>query len=314
MWVTIGLSGLLIVLFYLIGQAADWVIINVKKIGGHLGIKHVWLGLLLGILTSMPEFFVGLQFFFKQTGHLSYGNLVGGIVVLIGLIAGLSALWLGKLEVESNFSKRNIFSIIVFLGLPVWLAADGNLSWLDGLLMIALYGFLVSHLIDTKDKLTTTVQVEPGANNLRSIIYMMMGLATIMVLSNFIMDVTMNLINRLGIPNLLAGLVIFSIGTNLPEITLAVSAWRSRARDLSLGNLLGSAMANVLVLGLLSFIKPVNLPLGSSFIFLAGVMLMLLTSFMIFSSTAGSINRREGAVLVMIYLFFVAGIIFNGLL
>ncbi|MBU1038721.1 hypothetical protein KKC17_00565 [Patescibacteria group bacterium] len=314
MWVTVGLTVLLVILFYLIGQAADWVIINVKKLGGHLGIKHVWLGILLGILTSMPEFFVGLQSFFKQSGQLAYGNLVGGIVVLIGLIAGLSAIFLGKLEVEASFSRRDIFSIIVFLGLPVWLAADGSLSWLDGLLMVALYGFLLSHLIDTKEKLNTSVQVEPGASNLRNIIYMMLGLGVIMVLSNFIMDVTMNLIGRLGIPNLIAGLLIFSIGTNLPEISLALSAWRSRARELSLGNLLGSAMANVLVLGLLSFIKPVFIPLGGSFIFLATVMLMLLVGFMVFSSTAGNINRREGAVLVMIYLFFIVGVIFNGLL
>jgi len=314
MWTIIGLSLLLLVLFYLIGYLADWVISNVKKIGNSLGIKNVWLGLLLGLLTSMPELLVGLQSMLRGTTPIAYGDLVGGIVVLLGLVAGLNAIVLGKLEIEKSFSRQDIVFIAVFLGLPVWLAVDGQISWLDGLLMITWYGLLVFHLVQRGSKFKTTIRVESESGNFKLVLYTILGLAGLVVLSSFIMDTALSIMTLLNLPQLLIGLLIFSLGTNLPELTLAVKSWQKQARDLSLGNLMGSAMANVIVLGVLSLLRPLLVNLGGMFIFLASAFLLLQVFFIWFSDNDGAISRQEGIWLVVIYLLFSGGLLMEGLL
>jgi len=298
--------ALFVVFFYLIGKSADVVITNIKTLGANLGIKHFWLGLILGVLTSMPEFTVGIQASLQNVGQLSFGNLMGGVVVLLGLIVGLSVIVDRGIDVDISFKHRELILIAAYISLPLWLMFDGTLSSFDGLILVLTYGLSVFYFIQSNSLPHPSIKIEGGTSNLKAFWLAMLGLIGIVVLARFILDFTLPFLESLDIRPFLAGLIFFSLGTNLPELTLAFRSWRSGARDLSFGNLVGSAFANSLVVGLLAFIKPMVLLIGPSYYLFVAVLIILLLAFIILSYTGRRLTPREGWVLIGLYALFLA--------
>ncbi|MBI5465763.1 MAG: hypothetical protein HY974_00550 [Candidatus Kerfeldbacteria bacterium] len=302
---TIGILVLLLLLFYLIGRAADWVIINIKVLGKNLGLKEFWLGLILGLLTTSPELFVGLQATLQNFGALSFGNLMGGVVVLLGLICGLSVVLNRELKVAESFSYQNLFIMGTYLLLPLALGSDGQLSAVDGLLLLILYVVIVWYFIKSNTSIHPSVHLEGGTSNFRAGMEAVIGLAAVVIIAKFILELTLVLTTELNLRPFIVGLLFFSIGTNLPELTLTFRSWQSQARDLSLGNLIGSAFANILVVGFLAFLRPIVFTVGPAYLWLCSFLVALVAAFIWFAYTERRLSWREGLVLIVFYLAFV---------
>ena len=296
--------ALLIVLFYLIGKSADVVISNVKILGVNLGIRQFWLGLILGVLTSVPELTVGLQASLASVGQLSFGNLMGGAVVLLGLIVGVSVVLDRGLDVAVSFRHRELVIIAAYISLPLWLMLDGILSSWDGLMLVLAYGLSVYYFIRSNSSAYPSIRLERGVSNLKSFWFTVLGLVGVAVVAKFILDLSLPLIAELNIRPFLAGLLFFSVGTNLPELTLAFRSWQGGARDLSFGNLVGSAFANAFIVGLLAFIKPMFLLINASYYVLMVSLVVLLVSFVALAYTGRRLSVREGWVLIGLYAMF----------
>lgn len=82
----------------------------------------------------------------------------------------------------------------------------------------------------------------------KSVLFSLIGIIGILVTSHFIVETTVQIFKYFDISQLLMGLLVFSIGTNLPEISIALTSWRKKTSELSLSHLLSSAFTNVLVL------------------------------------------------------------------
>jgi len=98
--------------------------------------------------------------------------------------------------------------------------------------------------------------------------------------------------------------VVFSIGTNLPEIMIIIVSWYKKIPELSLSNLMGSALANVFVLGILAVIKPIEFVADYSFFVLGAFLFVMLTIFTIFYCNNKELDRQEGVVLFGVYVLF----------
>ncbi len=304
---------ILLGLFYLIGKSADVIIINAKILGTNLGIRHFWLGLILGLLTSIPELVIGLKASWQGYGQLPFGNLMGGVLVMLGLIAGLSAVVNKGLDVSESFRHRELGLMALFISLPLWLMFDGELSNADGLILMIGYIFCVFYFIHVNYKGIPVTKVVDGSSNLRSLLYAILGLIAVVILAKLILDISLPLIKRLILPPWWVGLVFFSLGTNLPEITLAFRSWRSGVRDISFGNLVGSSFANSLIVGLLAFAVPITMTVDLSYYLFMGIMLILLIGFVGLSYTGKHLSVREGWILVSIYcLFLLSQIVIRG--
>lgn len=298
---TIVLIG---VLFYLIGRSADVVIANFKSLGVNLGIQQFWLGLVLGLLTSTPEIMVGTQALLQGVPQLSFGNLMGGIVVLLGLIAGVSVVVDREVDLSWGFRHHELIILTAYISLPLWLGLDGSLGSLDGLALMVGYAMVVAYMIRVNHRPHPEIRVEPGTSNLQSIWRAMLGLLAVMILAKLILMFALPLASRFAVPPLLLGLLVFSLGTNMPELTLAFRSWREGSRDLSFGNLIGSAFTNPLILGVFSFFQPVTLVVGVPYVVLTAIILLLLLSFTWFAYTNQRLTWREGWALLGLYLAF----------
>ncbi len=304
---TFGLILLVVAMFYGIGKAADLVIVNVKALGTNLGIQQFWLGIVLGLLTTSPEFFLGVQASFEGVGQLPFGNLTGGTMVLMGLIVGVSVMVNREIDMSASFKHYEIVLLVAYLTLPIWLSVDGRLSTLDGLILMLTYAGIVAYFINANRSIHPSIRLERGTSNLKASFLAALGLIAIVILTHFILELTLPLAERFYIPPLVIGLLFFSLGTNLPELTLAFRSWQSKARELSLGNLLGSSFANGPALGFIAFMRPISLDDRASFWALAVSTVLLVTLFTYFSYTGRKLTWREGIWLVAVYLVFAFG-------
>ncbi len=301
---TVGIIIALIALFYAIGRLADIVVMNTKRIGEQLGIKVFFLGLLIGLLTSAPEFFIGISALAQNAPAISLGTLIGGTFVLFGLILGGSILLNRRLATDGKFG--NIFPVALYLALPFVLGFDGEFSFVEGLVFVLGYFFVVHHLYRTNKMTNTAHQINLSRHDImRKIFFAVAGIAGVVLLSNLIVRFALLLVDSVAVSPFLIGLLFFGVGTNLPELTITIRSWYRHIRELSLANLLGSAMANVFILGIFSLTKTLPIAVNNAYYALT-IIFMLLLGFLVWSYKSDrALTRKEGFVFLFFYALFI---------
>lgn len=297
-------SILLVLLFLLLGISADFLVKNIKLIAVKLDIAIFSLGALLGIITSFPELSLGVNAALRDVANISAGNLFGGIMVIFGLIIGVGLMVNKKISTDGNLS--NLFPETLLILWPLLLGIDGRFSKIDGLCMIISYVLVLLYLYRKNrktDYISLTIVNEKEMK--KSILFAFLGVIGVVLASTFIVEITVDLLNRTSIDQFFIGLIAFSIGTNLPEITITLFSLKRKSLELSLSHLTGSAITNILILGLVALIRPFNIIVGGSYYFLAFSLTLVMVMFLYFYHTNKNLTRSEGTVLFLIYLFFV---------
>ncbi|MBU1145954.1 hypothetical protein KKD80_00170 [Patescibacteria group bacterium] len=298
-----GIILALLVLFYLLGRAADLAILNIRKISEELNIKIFFLGLILGFFTSLPELAIGVNSIVSNVQEITLGNLLGGIMVLFGLILSISIILNRKISTDGKIFT--FLPILMYLFLPMLLGLDGRIGIIDGIILIVVY-LLAIYSLYLKHRNSTPIKLEiiKESKILKSIFVMITGLLLVVVLSNLIVRLTVILLGSFAIPAFFLGLILFSLGTNLPEIIVTVRSWKRHAKELSVSNLIGSAMANVLLIGIFASIKNIPVNLNLSYYLLILFTAALFAVLLIFYKTGRQFTRQEGFALLGVYVLF----------
>lgn len=296
---------ILILLFLVLGLSADLAVNNIKYIATSLKMKVFVLGAILGIATTLPELSVGINASLKGISGVSAGNILGGITVIIGLILGVSLILHKNISTEDGL--KSLIPVLIVVLSPFLLGFNGRFDLIDGLIMIALYLGLIIYLYKTEKPSSI-----PGENlailNRRkiskAIFFSLVGVILVLLSSNFIVEIASSLLEKTGISRLILGILVFSIGTNLPEITIALTSWRRKASELSVSFLISSAFTNILMLGVLAVFKPITFEIGLPYYLLAFFVSLIMILFVIFSFTDKKLSRKEGIILLSVYLVF----------
>ncbi len=303
---------LLLFTFTALGWSANFAVKNIKYLGAVLKIRLFVFGILLGLITSLPELFLGINVTINKAAAISVGNLLGGIIIMLGLILGVSLLLNRKIVTDGRLASLVPTVLVIFS--PVIFGIDGRYGLFDGLAMIGLYAGLILYLYRLNDsgnhkhiEITNSRQVG------KSIILAIAGIIGVVVVSHLIVKITLNLLNYIQINKLIIGLIVFSIGTNLPEISIAITSWRKKSSELSLSNLLSSSFTNVLILGILAIMRPITFNTNSTFWIAALFLSIILILFTYFYHSGKKLDRREGAILLAGYILFITINIFFGL-
>lgn len=309
----------LIVLFLILAQGANLLVENIKLLANRWRLNIFFIGLILGLFTSMPEFMLSLSNSQNGLGNVSLGNLLGGVLVLFGLVLGAAIVFNRQIKTDGQITSV-LPSILLFL-LPLILGLKGWLNHWDGLAMIMAY--LAVACRDFRHHRRSVIKALPSSRQQRLAAYCqklnprkllgnrhlwlaVVGFGVIVGASHLITGLSTKLLDQLHLSQLLIGVVIFSIGTNLPEIAVTFRALTNRAGELSISHLLGSAISNVLIIGiLLQFVQLSTQPLWSYAV--VGMAICLLSGlFLIFYRTDKCFRRWEGVVLLAVYLAFLA--------
>lgn len=314
---------ILLASFFLIGKSVDILIKALANLGKQLKWSEFVVGfIILGLATSTPELFVALNAGREGLPQLSLGNLLGGIVVLFTLLVGLNTLFQGVIATDHKFSLTNIFrflpkslpfgrprffvkdlflmaGVIIF---PLFLLLDGYMSRIDGLILIVVYLLFIIHAIYDRRMQGWEPPVEVASWR-RIIFWSVLGLSGLFVFSWLIVKQALILLAVWQIPALILGLLLLAIGTNLPELTLTIKARRQHG-EVVIGDILGSAMANILVLGILALIYPFQLFAIQPALIVSASLIAATVILIVFLHTKKRLERWEGGVLVILYFLY----------
>jgi cation:H+ antiporter len=139
----------------------------------------------------------------------------------------------------------------------------------------------------------------------KEIFWAFIGLLLVFISSYVIMEIADIFLGIFTLPPFLVGLLIFSIGTNLPEITVMIRSLKVKSGDISFGHLVGSSVSNILVLGLLTFITTISFSVSWRYYILMIFMTLVLSAIALFYVTKRRFDRWEGIVLLFLYVAFV---------
>jgi cation:H+ antiporter len=297
---------------------AEWLVKAATQMALHYGIRPIVVGLTIVALgTSLPEFFINFFATFTGEHDLALGNIIGSNICNIALILGSSAMIL-PLAVKPQMLTKEYPLMLGAMVLFYLVALDGQISQWDGIFMvIGLLGVMTFLFIDAKRHPNTPLadQAADGeqADELRSpwmkTLYTVAGMIFLAGGAHLMVRGAVNMANMMGIDHVVIGLTIVAIGTSLPELAASMVGVIRQEADLSVGNVLGSNILNVLfVVGVIAIISPLEVgsqSLGIHFPVMLGFSVLILP----LAWTQYCITRWEGGLLFAGFLGYMTYLI-----
>jgi len=304
----------LVVLYY----GAEWLIQGASSLALQYGIRPVIVGLTVVALgTSMPEFLVNSFAAFTGEHHLALGNIIGSNICNIALILGTSSLLL-PLAVTPQILRKEYPLMVLTMVIFYVMALDGIINQTDGLILVVLLAGLLAYLYwdaqrtdqqalleDVDEQISSGEADVPPTRKAGLLIGGTTGLA---LGAHLMVDSAIRIADTMGIDHVIIGLTIVAIGTSLPELAASMVGAMKDEADMSVGNVLGSNLLNVLfVVGFVSMMSPLEVEPSSLTIHFP-VMLGFCVLLLPIAWTQYRISRTEGGVLLagffsyMVYL------------
>ncbi|MGM0766453.1 MAG: calcium/sodium antiporter [Pseudomonadota bacterium] len=283
----------------------------------HFGMPPLLIGMVVvGFGTSAPEMVVSALAATQGNPGLALGNAYGSNITNIALILGITAL-ISPIAVHSQVMRKELPILAAITLLAFWQLWDGELSFLDALVLIAVFFGLLAWSIrqgmTTKtDPLASEVEAELKSHDMplrKAVLWLVVGLALLIVSSRILVWGAVDLASAFGVSDLIIGLTIVAVGTSLPELASSVIAARKGEHDLALGNILGSNLFNTLaVVGIAGLISPMTVApevLSRDLVVMGALTISLFVLGYGFRGP-GRINRVEGGFLLACFIGYTA--------
>lgn len=309
----LGAIALLLAGFAALYFGADWLVRGSVALALRLGIPPVIVGLtIVAFGTSSPELLVSFNAGRMGNADIAIGNVIGSNIANIALILGAAAL-IRPIVLNLRAVRFDVIFMLAVSILFTVMVLDRDLERPDGLLFLAGMAFYIVYKVrqamckmreGRPDVLGSGVEeIEEKARTLppgRSVLLVVVGIAVLVGGSELFIRGAVTLARMLGVSNVVIGLTVVAFGTSLPELATSVLAAAKGEGDVSLGNVVGSNIFNILfILGVTATVFPI----GTGDLSLVDLLVMLGTSILIIpiSLIGGRVTRPEAAVLLGLY-------------
>lgn len=317
---------LLAVGFAFLVKGADFFVEGSSSIAKKLKVPPIIIGLtIVAMGTSLPETAVSVTASLVQNNELAVSNVVGSnifnLMFVIGVCSILTPIMVQKATVVRDIPlSLGCALLLLVLGISgLGDKAGMTLGHADGIIFLIVFAGYIFTMVRSAMKARAAgqkVEIEgvEECDNMKemsygkSILFLIVGAAAIAFGGDLTVDTASRIAIELGMSQTLVGLTIVSIGTSLPELVTSVVAARKNEVDMAVGNAVGSNIFNILmVLGISSAISPVALIPEN----IIDIVLLMVFSVMvwIFAGTRKKIERKEGIIMVVVYLVYCAYII-----
>lgn len=297
-------------LFLLIGSCmlyygAEWIVKGGSNIARKLNISSLVIGLtVVAFGTSLPELIVSIFSALEGSSAIAVGNVIGSNVANVGLVLGLSA-FIFPISVEYDIIKRDLLIYLMSCAIFIFFAFDGRISQFEGMVFVISLFFYIYYCIKSPivDQNDTEEEVEDKMSKL--IIYILAGIAFLSFGAEIFVDGAIYLARYFGLSEVVIGMSVVAFGTSLPELATSVMAAFHKESSISVGNIIGSNIFNILsVLGITSIIYPLDSPRS---IMDKEVLFMLAYAFSMFivAKLPQPINRYTSIALLVGYIAFI---------
>ncbi|SDM95869.1 calcium/sodium antiporter [Kriegella aquimaris] len=302
LFIVLGL-GLLI-------AGGNWLLKAAVGLSLRLNIPKIVIGMtVVSFATSAPELIVSIQAALDGFPDLALGNVVGSNIANLGLVLAVTVL-LGSIDVRKSFYTTDWPAMMVasflFFG---FIYFDGELQQHEGVIMvIVLFLFLVYLLRFQKQAVVDEAPEDDVLLPLyKTVLFLGLGGAALWGGSELLINGAVGMATIYGVSERVIGITVVSIGTSIPELAASVIAVIKKEKAISLGNLIGSNIFNLLaVLGITSIITPVRVMdeglLSSDIFWMLGISFLILP--LVFIPKGLRLGWRDGIILLLVYATF----------
>ena len=269
---------------------------------------------ILGFLTSLPEVNIGINAIVYKTPDIFVGNLTGASIILFLLIIPLLAVFGNGIILSRQLPKNKLILSVLTIIAPFFLLLDGYLSYFDAFVLVASYFLMISSIKHKRrlfQKIITTKNKTITFNPLLELGKIFLGSILIYAFSQTLVDKVIYFAQLLNAPVLIISFLLLSLGTNLPELVITIKAIISHKKEVAFGTYVGSAVVNTLLLGFLTFLNGQFAVNADDFLFNLVIFSFGLFLFYRFSVTKNDISRKEGIILLSLYILLTSIKIFQ---
>lgn len=229
-----------------------------------IGINPMIVGLtIVAFGTSSPEFVVCLIAALKGSSDITLGNIIGSNISNIALILGISAI-IRPIKIEASILRTHV-PILILMSLLFFITClNGYVGFKEGLLFfLFLVAINIYYLYFATSKIISSQNAKDQNNGISSphliqLLFIAGGLVLLLVGARLTVDQALIFARTFGLSELIIGITIIAVGTSLPELTTTVISSIKKQDDIVVGNIIGSNIFNLGILGLVTMIHAVE--------------------------------------------------------
>ena len=300
------------IIFLIIGSAmlfygAEFIVKGGSRLARYFGLSPIVIGLtVVAFGTSLPELVVSIVAAIGGSSPIAIGNVVGSNIANVGLVLGISSL---IFPIKINLSQiKNDLIIYIFVCLMFSaFCMNGSISRQEGLILFlsvliyTWYSFYYSSIKNNDEDVN-----DKNPSNLRMLfILIISGITLLSFGANLFVKGAIDIARYFGISEIVIGMTIVALGTSLPELATSVIASFRKEHAISIGNIVGSNLFNLLsVIGIVSLVSPIESPKEILFFEIPYMIIYGLILFPI-GMLKQPIHRLTAAFLLIGYLLFI---------
>ena len=310
------------VLLFIVGllfliKGGDWFVDGASALARRFHLPELLIGAtVVSIGTTLPEVMVSTMSALSGHGEIAYGNAIGSVICNAALIAAITiAVRPGKVDPKTLKTPVAFF----FAAAAIYCAAAyvfGRFTRVMGIIMLAMFvAYMVVNVLQMKN---TPAEAHEDAEEemplAKTLVLLVLGAVLIALGANLLVDNGTLIAQALGVPESVIALTFVALGTSLPELVTAITSLVKGCSDLSLGNIVGANVFNlVLVSGMSVTLAPFTVPqsstlfgINSSLVLEIPVMLAVMMIMTLPALKRGRLSRAQGIILLCIYAAFCA--------
>ncbi len=265
---------------------------------------------IVSLATSAPELIVSIKAAMDGFPDLALGNVVGSNIANLGFVLAIILL-LGSIDVRRSFYITDwpmmMLASLVFFG---FIFFDGKLVRYEGIIMVVLLFLFLIYLL----KFQKTAVVEEAHEDdiplplYKAVLFLGIGGAALWGGSELLVSGAVGMANHYGVSERVIGITVVSVGTSIPELAASIIAIIKKEKAISLGNLIGSNIFNLMaVLGITSIITPIEVMdqslLSNDIFWMLGISFLIFP--LVFFPKGLRLGWRDGLVLLVVYAVFI---------
>ncbi len=302
--------GLVLLIF-----GGNWLLKAAVGLSLKLNIPKIVIGMtVVSFATSAPELIVSIKSALDGFPDLALGNVVGSNIANLALVLGIT-ITLSKIQVQKSFYKTDWPVMMLASGLVYYfLHNDGVIDFTEGVIMFSfLIIFLIFLLRFQKQAVVDEMPEDDELIPLYKIaLFFTIGGVGLWAGSELLIIGAVDLAKGFGVSERIIGITVVSVGTSIPELAASIIAVLKKEKAISLGNLIGSNVFNILaVLGITAMITPIQLEdvelLDYDIFWMLGISFLILP--LVFFPKKLVLDWKDGFILLVLYAIFIFTII-----
>ncbi len=258
--------------------------------------------------TSAPELLVSIKAAVSGHPDIAVGNVVGSNIANIGLVLGLTVLFMPILISVKKFRVDSVMMLVVTLGFITLGCIGEELSFRDGLIMVVVMAlYLYWQVVKAPKEQTVSLSGEDSGRWpwWVALLVVVVSSFALALAADYVVRGASGLALSIGIDERVISLSMVALGTSLPELTASIAAIVKKEPDMSVGNILGSNVFNLFgILGVTALIRPV--PINREILRFDVVYLFFIAILLVLLGRLGrELSRRDGMILLGLYLLYI---------